>query len=390
MSTNANSSSLIKLLLAVFLPTERGRGFEELDGENGRQYSWPIADRSSSDSQSTLGKPDMAHVGDRERERWLQRRNSLSSQRAVFPYHFPQPSHGRQTTYRPSTASSRTLHTSCSASNPYEMSDRSSTFTSTTSTTLASSASSRRNMYRRHPGPNVPSIPELLKSLENLPYEAVPALPKAWSKEAATPSTTAPAPAWCPELRHAPLSADPHIRALTRSQSQSHDSKKGTQEVTGKSEPQTTRGQLMQPPSVPRRAPGHSARPSVASRRSQSISTTSFQQSRPLRRPPSISVRHPSRQRLWSYTSPYASTAGLSTSVTMPTITGSPQAPATKNMNKDAVEAQPAGTSVGLGIRSLSVPSHGVRPSMYSVSSYGTTAEAGGAAVSARGGRRHE
>ena len=237
---------------------------------------------SSWDSETTLGKTEALHIAANEKQRWLQRRNSLSSQRAIYPQRPPP-------VWRPSTASSRTLPHS------FELSDRSSF---TTSSTLSSSAAGSRRYTRAAPTcASIPELPSALKSTEHIPYDSVPALP------------TAPPPAWCPSLTHAPLSADPVIRALTAS-------------YPPPPPPPSYSPPNAPVPSLPRRAQGHTARPSRTSTRTPSRPGTATSTVRPstttrtLRRPPS--ARYPGRQqqytgwggqgqgqgKLWSYTAP--------------------------------------------------------------------------------------
>ena len=283
-----------------------------------RLISKPVDSESctSWSSETTLGKAEAIHLSPlNEKERWLQRRNSLSSQRAIYPY--SPTSLIRPHAYRPSTASSRTLRSAtASASASFDFSDRSSSFTS-------SSASTASRRYHRKP-PTFPSIPELPRSVENLPYEAVPA----------------PPPAWSPLLQHTPLSADPLIRALTAPAARARTSPPPAYPVP--SLPATTPGvpTIQVPvPAMPKQAAGHVGRPSTGTNHTGRPSTSHTRPSttsghtrssacqtnasvRKLRRPPSI--RYPNRQRLWTY------------------------AP----------------------------PAHGVRPSMYSMSSYGTRSSA--------------
>ena len=258
-----------------------------------------------------------------ERERWLRRHESLSSQRAIYPLTLTQASLRSQCarTARPSTASSRTLPSSRCSSDP----SRCSSFTN-------SSISSSSRRYPRRPRADCPSIPELPKSVEKLPYAPVP-----------------PPPAWCPPLRHTPLSADPVIRALSAW-------KTDLGQAQGQASAMANKENV---PLLPKRAPGHSAktstvkastsiaRPTTARTSSahtrMSTNNTHTSSVRTLRRPPSI--RYPNRQRLWTFT---------------PSTNGPGNAPGNAN-----------GAILGTGLGGdLSVG--GMRPSMYSVSSYGT------------------
>ena len=182
-----------------------------------------------------------------DRERWLQRRNSMSSQRAIYPSTSRafDPRRSASMSYTPSSRYSRTP-----GSSSFDYPDRTLSFTSTPS--FSSSASTMRGRYGQ-PDPNCPAIPESPKLLEQFPEP--PALP------------APPPPAWCPPLDHAPLSADPAIRALS----------------SGPRRPPSSRA-----PTLPRRAPGHVGRLSSGTRLA-------------LRRPSPIGYQ---RQRLWTYRAP--------------------------------------------------------------------------------------
>ncbi|KIW57813.1 hypothetical protein PV05_02371 [Exophiala xenobiotica] len=142
-----------------------------------------------------------------EREQWLQRRNSLSSQRAIYPhkYHYYDPrsryiahSHAHSSRY------SSTLR-SVSEGACLDLSDRSSSLTSSQSSgslarlsrpsTMASaryrSSSNPEKPGPTHNGSSTPTVPSI------------------------SPLPAVPPPTWCPSLQHTPLSADPFIRALS-------------------------------------------------------------------------------------------------------------------------------------------------------------------------------
>ncbi|KAL6241998.1 hypothetical protein RBB50_011243 [Rhinocladiella similis] len=164
-----------------------------------------------------------------EREQWLQRRNSLSSQRAIYPhrYHYYDPrSRYMVYSYAPSTRYSSTLR-SVSEGHCLDLSDRNSSFTSSQSSgSLARSArlppptSSR---YRSSSSPEKPGPGQVHNGLSgsgggggagggrgSTPVPDVPTLP------------VHPPPTWSPALQHAPLSSDPTIQALSTGSRLSH------------------------------------------------------------------------------------------------------------------------------------------------------------------------
>ena len=214
---------------------------------------------ASSDAESIIEKPQQMYLipepRESDKERWLQRRNSLSSQRAIYPSNSRAFEPGRSATmsYTPSSRYSRTL-----GSSSFDYIDRTLSFTSTPSS--FSSASTMRGRYGQ-PDPNCPAIPESPKLLEHFPQP--PSLP-------APPPP--PPPAWCPPLDRAPLSADPAIRALSTNSGD----------------------RLLRPPSsraptLPRRAPGHG------------VGRLSSGTRLALQRPSPIGYQ---RKRLWTYRAP--------------------------------------------------------------------------------------
>ncbi|KAK5222808.1 hypothetical protein LTR47_002205 [Exophiala xenobiotica] len=147
-----------------------------------------------------------------EREQWLQRRNSLSSQRAIYPhkyyYHDPRSRYIPANSYAPSSRYSSTLR-SVSEGACLDLSDRSSSLSSSQSSgslarmsrpsTMASQARYRSSSNPEKPGHTVHAGSLTATS-------TVPNMP---------PLPAVPPPAWCPSLQHTPLSADPSIRALS-------------------------------------------------------------------------------------------------------------------------------------------------------------------------------
>ncbi|KAK5058517.1 hypothetical protein LTR84_010780 [Exophiala bonariae] len=149
-----------------------------------------------------------------EREQWLQRRNSISSQRAIFPYKVdshPFEHRPRYAMYNhaPSSRYSSTLRSVSEGACLDLSSDRSSSLNSTqssgsfarsgrTSTTFHST----RTRATSNPERPVTARPDKGSSGK----DAIPDVP---------PLPAAPAPTWSPALNHTPLSADPSIRAWT-------------------------------------------------------------------------------------------------------------------------------------------------------------------------------
>lgn len=147
-----------------------------------------------------------------EREQWLQRRNSMSSQRAIFPhkvYSNPFEYRPRYATYSyaPSSRYSSTLR-SVSEGACLDLSDRSLSLNSSQSS--GSPARSRHALTSHLPSRRRSnSSPEKLitaRQDKGSPQkDSIPDVP---------PLPAPPAPTWSPALHHTPLSADPTIRAL--------------------------------------------------------------------------------------------------------------------------------------------------------------------------------
>jgi hypothetical protein len=146
-----------------------------------------------------------------EREQWLQRRNSLSSQRAIYPhkyyYHDPR-SRYVANSYAPTSRYSSTLR-SVSEGACLDLSDRSSSLSSSQSSgSLARlsrpSTMASQTRYRSSSNPEKPGHTVHAGSLTAT--STVPSVP---------PLPAVPPPTWCPSLQHTPLSADPSIRALS-------------------------------------------------------------------------------------------------------------------------------------------------------------------------------
>jgi hypothetical protein len=157
----------------------------------------------------------------REQQRWLQRHNSLSSQKAIYPYAFDSmrqstswASSGYAPFPRPPSAwqsiSDGQRTWSSSGSTVYFSRSRPSTYRPSTAgsrppTGLSlSSGSTYSRRYRSDHSADCPAIPE---SPHRLSYHDRP--------KTANDIPALPSPAWCPQLTHAPLSSDPAIRALT-------------------------------------------------------------------------------------------------------------------------------------------------------------------------------
>ena len=171
---------------------------------------------SSSRSGSSLGNGDPLYLIPEgrpnrfEHEQWLQRRNSLSSQRAIYPhrYHlYDQRSKHASYSLPPSRYSS-TLR-SVSEGDCLELSNRYSSMTSSQSsnswgTTRPSTLSSSRTRSTSNPEKgDLRRDPTAASAAQSAGIPAVPRIP------------TIPPPAWSPALTHVPLSADPTIRALS-------------------------------------------------------------------------------------------------------------------------------------------------------------------------------
>lgn len=190
----------------------------------------PVKKESDTESTSSFEKPEVVwptlayanfeRPSTREQERWMQRRNSLSSQKAIYPYAFET---RRSATYSMGYAYSPGSHYSFQRNTMRSFSDsqptlydphRSGSFSSNSRpvTAISSTGSFYSRRYRQ-PDPNCPAIPESpSQSLDT---------PEAQPKTADVPPSLPPPPppAWCPPLQHAPLSSDPAIRALTGSPS---------------------------------------------------------------------------------------------------------------------------------------------------------------------------
>lgn len=148
-----------------------------------------------------------------EREQWLQRRNSMSSQRAIFPhkvYSHPFDHRPRYAmySYAPSSRYSSTLR-SVSEGACLDLSDRTSSLNSSQSS--GSFARSRRAstspLSSRSRANSSPEKLITVRQDKNSPHkDSIPDVP---------PVPAPPAPTWSPALHHTPLSADPTIRALT-------------------------------------------------------------------------------------------------------------------------------------------------------------------------------
>ena len=362
-----------------------------------------IASRSSIESTVTLEKPGQMHlVPDRlltlSEQRNLARRNSLSSQRAVYPY-------GRSTFDSSRSASlnhGSTLSSSNSSgryarSTVHSASDSSISDKTVSLTLQASRSSASGSLYsRRRPTLDLKAIPESPRIVE--PIE--PAKPP---------------PAWCPPLKHAPLSADPTIRALVDGAPKAHlietsksscnkptpietpepaivaavdtESTSGPAAAATPASPgqpsliQSTSFPLPPVPAVPKlppRAPGHPAR----SKSSGAISNGSSRRARDRYQPSQLNMggnlRKPSP-------SPYASkyrglwthgqgqvqgTSGWPSGTAWPANQSQGQIPMQSGQNLMV----PSMTTGNLAAPHL-------RPSMYSMSSYGTRSSTGASAV---------
>lgn len=156
----------------------------------------------------------------REQQRWMQRRNSLSSQKALYPYAFEP---RRSATYSMGYGYAPSSHYSYHRSTLRSFSEsqptlcdphRSGSFSSVSRPVTALSSTGSMYSRRYHQlDPNCPAIPESPKQ----------ATEKSRPKTADGPPTLPPPPppSWCPtNLTHAPLSSDPAIRALTGSPAQ--------------------------------------------------------------------------------------------------------------------------------------------------------------------------
>ncbi|KIW85121.1 hypothetical protein Z517_00510 [Fonsecaea pedrosoi CBS 271.37] len=148
-----------------------------------------------------------------EHEQWLQRRNSLSSQKAIYPHKYYYYDHRHK--YQPYALSQGSRYSSTlrsvSEGQSLDLHDRNSS--------LCSSQSSRSASTRRptHPSPMRPRS-RANSNPERGDLRRDPATISATSDSGVPevpPLPIAPAPTWSPALQHAPLSADPTIRALS-------------------------------------------------------------------------------------------------------------------------------------------------------------------------------
>ncbi|KAI1621822.1 hypothetical protein EDD37DRAFT_636319 [Exophiala viscosa] len=155
-----------------------------------------------------------------EHEQWLQRRNSLSSQRAIYPhkYHYYDPrSRYVVHSYAPSSRYPSTLR-SVSEGRCLDLSDRSSSVmlrssqssgslaTLSRPTTMVGTARCRSSSTG---SPGKPGRAQPRRSSASAAAHSVPDVPFL------PPLPALPAPTWSPSLQHTPLSADPTIRALS-------------------------------------------------------------------------------------------------------------------------------------------------------------------------------
>ncbi|KPI36400.1 uncharacterized protein AB675_2933 [Cyphellophora attinorum] len=214
----ALSMFMLILVVLVLLPLRRALVASALP---------PVKKESDTESTSSLEKPEQfwpPHVyanfdrpATREQQRWLQRRNSLSSQKAIYPYAFEPRRSASYTGYITSPGShysfQRNTMRSFSDSQPtlYDPHRSGSFSTNSRPMTAISSTGSMYSRRYRQPDPNCPAIPESPSQSIDL------AAPKPKAVDAAPSLPPAPPPAWCPPLSHAPLSSDPAIRALTGS-----------------------------------------------------------------------------------------------------------------------------------------------------------------------------
>lgn len=190
---------------AVLPPVKKESDAESTSSFEKPEQQWPPQLYVNFDRPSTL-----------EQQRWLQRRNSLSSQKAIYPYAFEP---RRSATYSMGYGYSPGSHYSFQRNTMRSFSDSQPTlcdphrsYSSSSGSRPVTALSSSGSMYSRRYhqlDPNCPAIPESPKqSIDKTPKKAAdgpPAIP------------APPPPAWCPPLQHAPLSSDPAIRALTGS-----------------------------------------------------------------------------------------------------------------------------------------------------------------------------
>ncbi|OAP60145.1 hypothetical protein AYL99_05147 [Fonsecaea erecta] len=128
-----------------------------------------------------------------EHEQWLQRRNSLSSQKAIYPHKYYYYDHRHR--YQPYALSQSSRYSSTlrsvSEGRSLDLGDWNSSLCSSQSSTSGERGDLRRDAAMISAHGNTAVLPD------------VPPLP------------AVPAPTWSPALHHTPLSADPTIRALS-------------------------------------------------------------------------------------------------------------------------------------------------------------------------------
>lgn len=147
-----------------------------------------------------------------EREQWLQRRNSISSQRAIFPYKvYSHPSEHRPRyamyNHAPSSRYSSTLRSVSEGACLDLSSDRSSSLNSTQSSgsfARSGRASTTFHSTRSRATSNPERSIIVRPDKDSSEKDTIPDVP---------PLPAPPAPTWSPALHHTPLSADPIIRA---------------------------------------------------------------------------------------------------------------------------------------------------------------------------------
>ncbi|KIW32644.1 uncharacterized protein PV07_04174 [Cladophialophora immunda] len=148
-----------------------------------------------------------------EHEQWLQRRNSLSSQKAIYPHkhHYYDHRHRYQPyAFSQSSRYSSTLR-SVSEGRSLELGDRNSSLCSSQSSTSVGTRPSTRvsTACSRSRANSNPERGDLRRDATTISANGNNAMPEV------PPLPAAPAPTWSPALHHTPLSADPTIRALS-------------------------------------------------------------------------------------------------------------------------------------------------------------------------------
>ncbi|OCT45778.1 hypothetical protein CLCR_01590 [Cladophialophora carrionii] len=174
---------------------------------------------SSGRSNSSLGKDDPLYPtpgprpGRVEREQWQRRRNSLSSQKAIYPHRYQwHDQRPRYASYNLQASPYSSTLRSVSEGHCLELSDRNSSMTSSQSSKTWATTPSTRPSTISSSRSRASSNPERGDLRREKPGEAsattaeIPDVP---------PLPTIPPPAWAPALHHAPLSADPTLRALS-------------------------------------------------------------------------------------------------------------------------------------------------------------------------------